>query len=340
MKLASLTLDGVLGAPDGTFSFLGIDGRPAPLVLLRGPNVAGKTSVLRAIAALKEQAGAYGAPPRPSALRRRGRSSGRICGTWLLSEEEQRLAGVDCDTLVTELLLDDAVVQPLGEPGLRRLMSMADPPPRVGRFEFIPAERALVDGAPVLAGPPEVAQRARNSPTKYAGLATWFVDRWLADATTTLREVEDKGFVSAWDRPHSLRSLRTALAGLLPSLRLRGVEPAATGHRVVFERDDGATFDLFELSSSQRDLVLMCLIVHRQRLDHSLVLIDEPVLAVSKERRATVMRSLAALSAGTQLVVASSAPELSSAVHHQVEIDLERVRRASSESASDRAEDQ
>lgn len=326
MKIASLTLDGVLGVPDGTYSFLGRDERPAAVVLVRGDEASGKTSFLRAISAVKEHAGAYGAPPRPSALRKRGRSSGRIAATWILTEEEQRLGGLDRADHGTELILDDAAVQRLVSPGLRRVMTNLEPAPRTGRLEMIPAQRRLVANAEVAPGPLDGARRAQDDADKYAGLGGWLLDCTIADGAQALRGVDERGLVTSWDRPDSLAGVRAAIATLLPDLRLRRVDRTAAGYRILFDRRDGAVLDLFDLSTSERDAVLLALVVHRHQLDHSIVLLDEPTSTLSASKRAARLRSFVELGADMQVIAATSAPELCRACPRQLDLPLDPAR--------------
>lgn len=322
MKIASLTLDGVLGAPDGTYSFLDKDGRSAPVVLLRGDEGSGKTAILRAIAAMKEHVGAYGAPPRPSALLKRGRSSGRITATWILGDAERRLGGLEAAEHHSELVLSDAMVQPLVDAGLRKVFANADAVPGAGGLEMIPAARQLVPGAELLPAPVELARRARDDADKYAGLAGWLVERATADGAAALQAVAEKGLVAAWDRPDSLAGVRAAIQSLVPSLRLRGIESRNGTHRVLVDRADGSALDLFELSSSERDAVLLAMIVHQRRLDHSLVLLDEPTSTVAANRRAARFRGFTELASDMQVIAASSATELVGAAPRQLDIDL------------------
>lgn len=310
MKLVTFTLEGVLGAPDATFDLRQPDGRPAQVVHLRGAACSGKSSVLRAIAAVKEQMGAYGAPPRPSSLLARGRKQGRVTATWVLNEDERRFAEVEEPEITGELLLDDAAVQPMSDAGVRKLMSTWSGPPRVGRVELVPAARALVDGATALPPPLDVGNRLRSRPDKYGPLATWIVEEALSEGEAVRRELDDGGLVSAWDRPDALRGLRTALEPMLPGYRLRGVEPRGGSHRVTFVDRGGAVVDLFELSASEQDAVLLTLVVRRYRLDHSVLLIDEPFLVVQPARRVVFLQAMASLAADIQVVAASSAAEL------------------------------
>ena len=93
MKLLRLSLENYRGAPNGAYAFTRPEsGAPLDVVYVTGAPSSGKTTFLEAIAALKESVGAYGSPPDPARLLRRGVTSGRIEGTWLLSPAEMELA--------------------------------------------------------------------------------------------------------------------------------------------------------------------------------------------------------------------------------------------------------
>lgn len=328
MRLASITLEGVLGAPDGTLR-LGTGDAPARLVHLRGASGAGKTSVLRAIAAVKEQIGPYGAPPRPSALLRRGARAGRIAATWSLADDEREAVGIDLGSVTYELLLDDEAVQPLVDPKVRRLFATWASTPEGTRIELVPAARGLVDGAGLRAGPVDLAERLRGAGDKYAGLATWLVEVALADGERALRELDTAGVVAAWKRPDALRGFRQGVGRMLPDLRLRGVERRGEDHRVTFVRRDGVELDLFELSTSERDAVLLALAVHRYGLDGGIVVVDEPFTSLEPSRHVERLEALASIVPTAQVIVASSSSTLRGASVDVLELPLVAVARAS-----------
>src|SRR5689334_1977189 len=127
MKLLTLTLENFRGAPDGAYSFTHPStGKPHDLTLITGAPASGKTSILEAIAAVKELVGGYGPPPDPARLRRSGSARGKIAATWLLTEQEAREAEAKEPTLVTEVSLADGPA-PLFDPGVRSLFAAYAP---------------------------------------------------------------------------------------------------------------------------------------------------------------------------------------------------------------------
>src|SRR4051812_7425389 len=124
MKLLRLVLDSFRGAPNGVYSFVHPStGAPLDTVLVTGPASSGKTSLLEAIIALKESVGAWGAPPDPTRLIRRGATRGLVEGTWLLSASEVERAGARQATVITRFELGADAAPPELEVGLRDLFT-------------------------------------------------------------------------------------------------------------------------------------------------------------------------------------------------------------------------
>src|SRR5262245_46556093 len=114
MKLLRLSLDNFRGAPNGEWSFTHpTTGAPLDVIYVTGPAASGKTTFLEAIISLKESVGAYGVPPDPERLLRRGAKSGRIEGTWQLTAEEMARAEVAQTTVSARLDLGEGLVPEL-----------------------------------------------------------------------------------------------------------------------------------------------------------------------------------------------------------------------------------
>src|SRR5688572_4922796 len=95
MKISSLEARGFRGLPDGTYEFGAEADRAEPITVVRGAPATGKTSLLDAVAVAKEVVGAYGAPPDPARLVRRGAREATLRATWHLSEAERTFAELD-----------------------------------------------------------------------------------------------------------------------------------------------------------------------------------------------------------------------------------------------------
>ena len=322
MKLLRLVLENFRGAPNGAYSFVHPStGAPVDTVLITGPAASGKTSLLEAVVALKESVGAWGPPPDPARLVRRGATAGRIEGTWLLSPSEVERASAKQATVVTRFELGENATPPELDVGLRDLFSSYDHDPEHGKFEYFPANRGLTPraGAAVrdLAG--EARQRLGSSPTKYASIKRALVDLALRDGVKTLDEAASRGLLFRSDQRDSLLPYKHDLAGMLPHLRLLGVELEDDTPELAFERDDGARLRLDDLSDSEKQAVLFVATFRRIGLSRSIVLVDQPELCLHADAQLGFVRAVEGLGVENQLFFATGSLEITrTAAAHQL----------------------
>ena len=96
MKIRKLSVDGFRGLPDRELSLL--DPRTDAafgLVLVTGPRASGKTSLLEAIIAAKEQIGPYGPELSASSLVRLDATAAKVRVEWELSGAERARYGIE-----------------------------------------------------------------------------------------------------------------------------------------------------------------------------------------------------------------------------------------------------
>ena len=322
MKLLRLVVENFRGAPNGAYSFVHPStGAPLETVLITGPAASGKTSLLEAIATLKESVGAWGAPPDPARLIRRGAAAGVIEGTWLLAPSEVERASAKQATVISRFELGANANPPEMDVGLRDLLSAYDHAPEHGKFEYFPTNRALAPraGAAVrdLAG--EARQRLGSSPTKYASLQRALVDLALRDGVKTLDEAASRGLLFRSDQRDSLLPYKRELAGMLPHLRLLGVEMEGDAAALAFERDDGARLGLDDLSDSEKQAVLFVATFRRIGLSRSIVLVDQPELCLHADAQLGFVRAIEGLGVDNQLFFATGSLEITrTAAAHQI----------------------
>lgn len=314
MKLLQLTLENFRGAPDGTYAFTHpATGKPHDLILITGGPASGKTSILAAIAALKEIVGGYGPPPTAGRLRRAGAADGSIAATWQFAAEEAARAGVPGPTGATKVVLDDGPV-PLFDPGLRALFASYSLEPTQGKFELFPANRRL-SLAPVpmrMTSSDLTAGRLRlcTNPGKYAGVRQALVELALSDALLNAESLAESGLVARWQQRDSLAPIKRSLSALAPWLRLASVQPRDGTYCVWFLRVDGAKIEFEDLSEYEQQALLFSVVFDRVGLNHSVVLIDHPELFVHPSHQTDFVRTLASLGADNQVIVATSSAEL------------------------------
>ena len=304
MKLLRLVLENFRGAPDGAYSFAHPStGAPIPTVLITGPAASGKTSLLEAIAALKENAGAWGPPPDPARVVRRGAARGKVEGTWLLTPGEMEQAEAKDATIVTRFDLGADASLPDVEVGLRELFKAYDHDPARGKFEYFPANRRLLSGSGAGRGElvMEAWHRLGSSPTKYASVKKALIDLALGDGVKTLEESARQGILLRSDQRDSLLGYKRDLAGMLPHLRLLGVELEKGVPELRFERSDGVRLTLDDLSDSEKQALLFVATFRRIGLSHSIVLIDQPELPPPRRRPARPVRAVEGLGADNQI---------------------------------------
>lgn len=310
MKLARLSVENFRGLEDGDYDFVNPStGAPLDLVVVTGGVASGKTSFLEAIGALKESVGGYGLPPDRQKLLRRGAVAGRIAGTWVLSQDEQRRAGLAGERWQTAVSLGSDA-PPDVDANLRRLLAEFFREPTHGKVEYVPAQRRLVTSG--RAGPPPLSEKAEGrarlarDADKYAMLLPWLVEVAVRDALDLTHEVYERGVVLRAKARDSLAPVKKGVADLLPHLRLVGLDAAGDDGRLVFEHASGARLTSGELSEAEQQAVLLSAVFHRLALHHSIVLLDTPELGVAPEAQPAFLRGILGLGSDNQLFVATS----------------------------------
>lgn len=317
MKLLRLVLKNVRGVPDGDYSFVRrVSGEPLDLVLVTGPGASGKSSLLDAIAAIKESVGPYGVSVNPAKLLRSGAAEGFIQATWRLTADEMRRAQLEKAVWVTSLPLGPRAPTPDHEPKLAALFSQCFHAPTHGKFELFPSNRQLVRGGaprgvvPPLSEKAEARYRLGRDPDKYACLKPWLIELGVADSMRAVERVAGRGVLLQRDVPDSLAPVKSAVAELVPHLRLVAVELREGRHTVLFRRASGDALELAELSDSEQQAVLFAAAFHRIALSRSIVLIDTPELFFHPEEHARVLNALQRLGEQNQIIAATASAEL------------------------------
>ncbi len=321
MKLLSLTLTNVGGAPNGSYPLTRPGDAPLDLVYVTGPASSGKTAFLEAIVALKESVGAYGAPPNAAKLLRRGARTGRIEGTWLLSAAEMTRAETKQATWTTALDLGSEGVPPFADPALREIFGGYSDDPERGKLEYFPSNRRLAERHSTK--PPsldaEAELRPSSDPGKYAFLEAALVDLALSDGLAAVEQAMARGILLRSDQRDSLAPYRKDIAELAPSIRLVGVDTSGREPLLLFERRDGAQLHLHELSDSEKQAVLFAVTFRRIGLSHSIVLVDQPELYLHPDLQTRFVHALGRLGVDNQIFLATGSPEvMRTAAPHEV----------------------
>jgi len=322
VKLASLACENIRALADGRWSFTDVlTGAPLDVVLITGEPSSGKTSLLEAIAAVKEAAGAYGMPPDARRLLRQGTTSGRIEATWLLSEEERARCSATATRVTTAWDLG-GTGRPDLEPSVRRLFATYSRDPACGKVEYFPANRRHAERAALTMNPAAEARvRLTRDPDKYAGILPRLREIAREDADLARRLVAEQGIALRRSVPDALAPFKEAVAALLPDLRLVDVETGDRG-AVRFVRRDGARVERGDLSESEQQGVLFALAFRHLGLAGSLVLIDEPELHIHAAHRVRFLQDLVTLGRDNQIIAATGSAEIVAAAASGQLIDL------------------
>lgn len=340
MKLLELHATGVRGVPDGAYSFTDPHTRaPLGVVLITGDAASGKTSLLEAIAAAKEAIGAYGGPPDARRLRRTGAEESCVTTTWLLSDLELEHAHLDEARQTVTWDLTAASSRTDAAVGLRRLFASYSRADGLGKVEYFPTNRRLVQPARGAFGRPnrdaEVRGRLTRAADKYSCILDGLRELALDEATRAVRALREGG--PREDRSGAFEPFEQAIAAVLPHLRLAGFD-LGDGGGLRFSRRAGEVVALDDLSDSEHQGVLFALAFAYFGLSGSIILIDEPELHMHATARVRFLETLAALGRDNQILAATGAAELVSAAKPGHVIELSR--RTATSAATNRPPEQ
>lgn len=295
MKLLRATFLSIRGLPDLTWD-LGRAGTDTahPIAVVSGPPASGKTRVLEAIMAAKEVLGSYGPPPDADAWIRPGDRTAKIELTFVLDEDERRVAGKAPAIVRGEAMFGSQGVRAEVDEGIVDLLERYEHTPAKPKWDYVPAARSVpLLGAPH--GTSAIEQRAlrlKRDPRKYA-----FVPRFLAEA--------------AHDGAARAR-FEAGLTRLAPALQFVGVtsdEP--TG---AFASRGQKPVGIDELAQSEQDAVIFAATAALVRMERSVWLVDRPESSTDERMASGFVAALGSIAEDVQLVVASSSPSLLAAV--------------------------
>lgn len=296
MKIARVKTQGVRGVADRTFDFTDPStGAPLDFVVVTGPGGSGKTSLLDAIAAAKEDVAPYG-PRRSSApYVRRGARAAKIVIDWWLSESERARFGVDRAEIASESILAPDVPPSDGhDPRLVALLSDYDHSPEIGKIEYFHEHRTIARGATgssALAPSDQRGLRLGKDLFKYAVLPRYVLELCL-------------------DGGVGQQAFAERFAALCRTKRLGGVRKTYAGREPYFVGEDGAETDVASLSSSEQQALLFAATFLFIGLSGSVVLVDTPELHLASAAVVPFALALRGLGRDNQLVLATGASEL------------------------------
>jgi hypothetical protein len=318
MKILRIRSEGFRGLPDRVFDFAAPGtSEPHALVFVTGSPASGKTSLLEAIIAAKEDVGAYGARRSSGACVRSGARIAQLDATWLLSPAERASTGLDAPTITTTSIFGETAPPVAAHPEpLRALFEGYSRDPARAKVEYFHAERALPPtrglrhGAAELPESSDARVRLTRNNEKFRAVRAHLVTSVLAGWHGLAEEVRREGVAVRAGRYGMEAELRELLSPSLHEKVFDGIDPEGEGYRVRFRRCDGSVIDLDELSTSEQQGVLVAVTFRRLGLSHSVVLIDGPELHVHPRDVPAHIAHIATLGRDNQIIAATTAPEL------------------------------
>lgn len=329
MKLLKLKTEGFAGLPDRVYSF-GADDKPYDVVLVTGGAASGKTRLLHAIIAAKEDVGSYGGP------RVSCGSVAKLGATWHLSESDQYHAGSSQEAVSTESIVGE-LAPPAGEhpEGLMKVFSTYLRGPTSAKVELFHQSRALPNGrgaayrAEDILSAVEARTRLTEGNEKYGHLRDFLIRMALREALMLSDELRDRGLVLRAGHATLESEIREALCPFLEGKTFDGIEPDGASYRVRFRARSGAVVDLDDLSAAEKQAIIFAVTSLRTGLQRSLVLIDTPELQQPPGSHKRFFEALTKLGGGShQIIAATTSPEILGMVPRTQIIDLSSSKEA------------
>ena len=271
-----------------------------PLVVTGAAGV-GKTALLEAIVAAKENAGAYGLPPRTSDFL--SADTGRV---ELVLELDTKL---DLQERVIRIdwRLETKGPQTLVKPEVARILRTFSPTRGDWKMEYFPWGRCLAELGPA---PTEGAFRLTKLPTKYGFIRQYLEQLVHEEAAHALSAIRKDGIALAEPDESERSRFRTALTLLCPALRWEGCERLPDRSLIWFVRPSGPRVELGCLTDGEKMGVLFAASWSALGLERALVLIDHPELAIHPAQQVPFFDGLVTLAGAGQLIVTTTSPAI------------------------------
>jgi hypothetical protein len=258
-----------------------------PLVVTGAAGV-GKTALLEAIIAAKENAGAYGLPPRTEDF-----LSSDVGRVELVFEQDKKLSLDESETLV--------------KPAVAHRLRTFKVARGDWKMEYFPWARCISDMGP---GPQEGAFRLTKLHSKYGFVRRYLESLVHEEAVRALSSIRLEGIALAEPADSERSRFSAALALLCPSLRWDGCERMADRSSTWFVRPTGPRVELNCLTDGEKMAVIFAASWAALGLDRALVLIDHPELGIHPAQQVAFFDGLVALAGAGQLIVTTTSPAI------------------------------
>ncbi len=271
-----------------------------PLVVTGAAGV-GKTALLEAIIAAKENAGAYGMPPRTEDF-----LSSDVGRVELVFEQDKKLS-LDESEIRVDWKLAVKGPQTLIRPAVAHHLRTFKVARGDWKMEYFPWGRCISDMGPA---PQDGAFRLTKLHSKYGFVRRYLESLVHEEAARALSSIRLEGIALAEPADSERSRFSAALALLYPSLRWDGCERVAERSSTWFVRPTGPRVELNCLTDGEKMAVIFAASWAALGLDRALVLIDHPELGIHPAQHVAFFDGLVALAGAGQLILTTTSPAI------------------------------
>jgi hypothetical protein len=282
--------------------------------VITGPSGSGKTSLLRAIAAAKEDLAPWGARPSWSSMVRHRAGAAKLRTAWELGDEERTRLGVEGRTLEGESIFGPDTVPGRGHDArLQMLLERYDHDPDHGKMEYFPAERTLAPealGLTILETALQRRMRMEADVRKYGILHRYLYELHL-------------GLHDRFGKPPGRERFAELFTTLCPERRVLGLVRTSEGMELLFEGGPAGAAPIPKLPHAAQQAVLFAGTFEMLGLNESVVLVDTPELHQGHAEAGAFALKIASLGANNQIFFATGSSEVLAALEDATVVTLE-----------------
>jgi hypothetical protein len=297
MKLRRVTTDGVRGLADRAYDFTDPrTGAAASVVVVTGASGSGKTSLLDAIAAAKEDVAPWGVRHSWTKVVRNGAGAAKIRIEWELDDEERGRMGVEARTMESESVFSPTTPPGQGHDGrLEALLERYDHDPAHGKMEYFFAERTLArEAVGFSALDPSMQKRTRldRDLRKYGVLHKYLAELYL-------------GLHERSGAPPGRERFASSFAKLCPARRVLGLTRRGERLELTFDGGLEGALSVHALPHAEQQAVLFAGAFELLGLGRSILLVDGPELHQGEASIGVFARGITELGEDNQVVFAT-----------------------------------
>ncbi|HEY4121190.1 MAG TPA: hypothetical protein VGM56_25170 [Byssovorax sp.] len=308
MKLLSISTRGVGVLPDREWSFTDESGDVAATTVVTGGPSVGKTTLLEAILAAKELAGAYGAlPTHLDRLRRPDVDEAVLVARWRFTRREVRAAELTTDVVETTARLRPHMMPSELPVRVRQVFADTEPAQTAGGVAWFHATRAMAPGRAPMTREHSFLWLLDDN-RRFDGLVPTAARAIQEETAGTAERATREGLLFPGMARGRLDGLRASLAPFLCRKTVAGARSRADTFELTFVDRSGFVTTFEQLGAQEKQGVLLAMALLARPVHHGLILIDAPELHVHPAEQAKFISAVLALAPDAQAILASSSP--------------------------------